>query len=46
MSFIFNTMKMGLTGLYMPKFDVDHWFDRRGTRQADDDLPRARDGLS
>ena len=27
MSFIFNPMKMGLTGLYMPKFDVDHWFD-------------------
>ena len=27
MSFIYNPMKMGLTGLYMPKFDVDHWFD-------------------
>jgi acyl-CoA synthetase (AMP-forming)/AMP-acid ligase II len=27
MSYIFNPMKMGLTGLYMPKFDVDHWFD-------------------
>jgi acyl-CoA synthetase (AMP-forming)/AMP-acid ligase II len=27
MSFIFNPMKMGLTGLYMPRFDVDHWFD-------------------
>ena len=27
MSFIFNPMKMGLAGLYMPKFDVDHWFD-------------------
>ena len=27
MSFIFNPMKMGLTGLYMPHFDVDHWFD-------------------
>jgi acyl-CoA synthetase (AMP-forming)/AMP-acid ligase II len=27
MSFIFNPMKMGMTGLYMPKFDVDHWFD-------------------
>ncbi len=27
MSFIFNPMKMGLTGLYMPKFDVDRWFD-------------------
>ncbi|HUI49662.1 MAG TPA: class I adenylate-forming enzyme family protein [Acidimicrobiia bacterium] len=27
MSFIFNPMKMGLSGLYMPKFDVDHWFD-------------------
>ena len=27
MSFIFNPMKMGLCGLYMPKFDVDHWFD-------------------
>jgi acyl-CoA synthetase (AMP-forming)/AMP-acid ligase II len=27
MSFIYNPMKLGLTGLYMPKFDVDHWFD-------------------
>jgi acyl-CoA synthetase (AMP-forming)/AMP-acid ligase II len=27
MSFIYNPMKMGLFGLYMPKFDVDHWFD-------------------
>jgi acyl-CoA synthetase (AMP-forming)/AMP-acid ligase II len=27
MSFIFNPMKMGLKGLYMPKFDVDRWFD-------------------
>jgi acyl-CoA synthetase (AMP-forming)/AMP-acid ligase II len=27
MSFIYNPMKMGLTGLYMPKFDVDRWFD-------------------
>ena len=27
MSFIFNPMKMGLCALYMPKFDVDHWFD-------------------
>jgi acyl-CoA synthetase (AMP-forming)/AMP-acid ligase II len=27
MSFIFNPMKMGLTGIYMPKFDVDRWFD-------------------
>jgi acyl-CoA synthetase (AMP-forming)/AMP-acid ligase II len=27
MSFIFNPMKMGLAGLYMPKFDVDRWFD-------------------
>ena len=27
LSFIYNPMKMGLTGLYMPKFDVDHWFD-------------------
>jgi len=26
MSFIFNPMKMGLAGLYMPRFDVDHWF--------------------
>ena len=24
---IFNPMKMGLTGVYMPKFDVDRWFD-------------------
>ena len=27
MSFIFNPMKMGLMGVYMPKFDVDRWFD-------------------
>ena len=27
MSFIYNPMKMGLAGCYMPKFDVDHWFD-------------------
>ena len=27
LSFIYNPMKMGLIGLYMPKFDVDHWFD-------------------
>jgi acyl-CoA synthetase (AMP-forming)/AMP-acid ligase II len=27
MSFIYNPMKMGLAGMYMPKFDVDHWFD-------------------
>jgi acyl-CoA synthetase (AMP-forming)/AMP-acid ligase II len=27
MSFIYNPMKMGMFGLYMPKFDVDHWFD-------------------
>ncbi len=27
MSFIYNPMKMGLAGAYMPKFDVDHWFD-------------------
>jgi acyl-CoA synthetase (AMP-forming)/AMP-acid ligase II len=27
MSFIFNPMKMGLSGLYMPKFDVERWFD-------------------
>ncbi len=27
MSFIYNPMKMGLFGCYMPKFDVDHWFD-------------------
>jgi acyl-CoA synthetase (AMP-forming)/AMP-acid ligase II len=27
MSFIFNPMKMGLAGLYMPKFDVERWFD-------------------
>jgi acyl-CoA synthetase (AMP-forming)/AMP-acid ligase II len=26
-SFIFNPMKMGLTGIYMAKFDVDRWFD-------------------
>ncbi len=26
MSFIFNPMKMGLCGLYLPRFDVDRWF--------------------
>jgi acyl-CoA synthetase (AMP-forming)/AMP-acid ligase II len=26
-SFIFNPMKMGLSGVYMAKFDVDRWFD-------------------
>ena len=25
--FIYNPMKMGLHGLYLPKFDVDRWFD-------------------
>jgi acyl-CoA synthetase (AMP-forming)/AMP-acid ligase II len=27
MSFIYNPMKMGMFGLYMPKFDVERWFD-------------------
>src|SRR5262245_27261974 len=27
LSFIYNPMKMGLAGVYMPKFDVDQWFD-------------------
>ena len=27
MSFVFNPMKLGLSGAYMPKFDVEHWFD-------------------
>jgi acyl-CoA synthetase (AMP-forming)/AMP-acid ligase II len=27
MSYIYNPMKMGLAGVYMPKFDVDRWFD-------------------
>src|SRR5204862_3519812 len=27
MSFVYNPMKLGLAGLYMAKFDVDHWFD-------------------
>ena len=26
-AFIYNPMKMGLAGLYLPKFDVDRWFD-------------------
>ncbi len=26
-SFVYNPMKMGLRGLYMPRFDVDRWFD-------------------
>ncbi|HEY1740430.1 MAG TPA: class I adenylate-forming enzyme family protein [Acidimicrobiia bacterium] len=33
MSFIFNPMKMGLSGLYLPKFDVDRWFDIVATRR-------------
>ena len=44
MSFIFNPMKMGLAGLYMPKFDVDRWFDVVEHDAPDDGLPRARDG--
>ena len=44
MSFIYNPMKMGLTGVYMPKFDVDHWFDVVEHDQPDDDLHGARDG--
>ncbi len=27
MSFIYNPMKMGLCGLYLPRFDVDRWFE-------------------
>ncbi len=27
MSFIYNPMKMGLAGWYLPKFDVERWFD-------------------
>src|SRR5690242_18949325 len=27
MSFIYNPMKLGLKGLYMPRFDVEQWFD-------------------
>lgn len=26
-AFVYNPMKMGLTGLYLPEFDVDRWFD-------------------
>ncbi len=26
-AFIYNPMKMGLVGLYLPKFDASHWFD-------------------
>jgi len=26
-AFIYNPMKLGLTGLYQPRFDVDRWFD-------------------
>ncbi|HEX5615509.1 MAG TPA: long-chain fatty acid--CoA ligase, partial [Acidimicrobiia bacterium] len=26
-AFIYNPMKMGLSGLYLPKFHVDRWFD-------------------
>lgn len=26
-AFVYNPMKMGLTGLYLPVFDVDRWFD-------------------
>ncbi len=27
MSFVYNPMKMGLAGWYLPRFDVDRWFD-------------------
>jgi acyl-CoA synthetase (AMP-forming)/AMP-acid ligase II len=27
MSFVYNPMKMGLAGWYLPKFDTDRWFD-------------------
>ncbi len=27
MSFVYNPMKMGLAGWYLPKFNVDHWLD-------------------
>jgi acyl-CoA synthetase (AMP-forming)/AMP-acid ligase II len=26
-AFIYNPMKLGLVGLYLPKFDVEHWFE-------------------
>ncbi len=26
-SFVFSPMKMGMTSVYLPKFDVDRWFD-------------------
>ena len=28
-AFIYNPMKMGLVGLYLPKFDAGRWLDRR-----------------
>ena len=43
-AFIYNPMKMGLAGLYLPKFDVDRWLDVVEQRAADDGVPRARDG--
>ncbi len=33
MSFIYNPMKMGLAGLYLPKFDANRWFDLVETRR-------------
>ncbi len=32
-AFIYNPMKMGLVGLYLPKFDADRWFDLVATEQ-------------
>ena len=26
-AFVYNPMKMGMSGLYLARFDVDHWFD-------------------
>ena len=32
-AFIYNPMKMGLVGLYLPKFDASRWFDLVATEQ-------------
>ena len=32
-AFIYNPMKLGLVGLYQPKFDVDRWFEIVGTER-------------
>ena len=43
-AFIYNPMKMGLHGMYLPKFDAQRWLRDRGRGAPDDGVPRPRDG--